>query len=223
MVEDVEHIRARLQSESLAELEAPLQREIDLRSVAWWANDVRKAVGDPAGDGRNELLIPESLTFYEGARCIATWTRIFELRGDTLSDVSSEFPKFYKPRLNELRGQVSGAREEAVCRQIETDKIERVLGIMPDAGFERAQEWMESRDPSLRLKAVCVFADIGDKGSLGALSKAVQDKDPVVSEAAKQYLAEIAKKQTTVSVDSCWVEQATRPQSMGGASGADRE
>ena len=53
VVEDVEHVRARLQGEPLAELEPPLQRQIDLRSVEA-AQGISSQVSLPIGRGRAE-------------------------------------------------------------------------------------------------------------------------------------------------------------------------
>ena len=61
----------------------------------WWLDDVSKYVEDLRGNGRKELLVPQSLTFYAGAKCMAAWTRVFRIIDGSLSDVSSEFPNFY--------------------------------------------------------------------------------------------------------------------------------
>ena len=160
----------------------------------WWLDDVSKYVEDLRGDGRKELLVPQSLTFYAGAKCMAAWTRVFRIIDGSLSDVSSEFPNFYSGRLNELRHNLRKDSEDSVCLEIEADKIKRVMGTVPDAGLAQALHWMKSDDPSLRLKAVVVLSDIGGPASLDALRKASQDKDPVVSDAAKMLLAQIAPK-----------------------------
>ncbi len=157
---------------------------------AWCLNDVSKNVKDLAGDGRKELLVPQSLTFYEGVRCIATWTRLFRITDGSLSDVSSEFPSFYTSRLSELRRDLVGNSKAPVCIGIEADKIERVIGTVPDAGLAKALTWMKSGNANLRLKAVCVLSDIGGPTSLEALRQASQDKDTEVSDAAKSLLAQ---------------------------------
>jgi hypothetical protein len=160
----------------------------------WWLDDVSKYVEDLRGDGRKELLVPQSLTFYAGAKCMAAWTRVFRIIDGSLSDVSSEFPNFYSSRLNELRRNLRKNSEYSVCLEIEADKIKRVMGTVPDAGLAKALAWMTSSDASLRLKAVCVLSDIGDTTSLEALRRASQDKDPVVSDAAKMSLAQAVSK-----------------------------
>ena len=160
----------------------------------WWLDDVSKYVEDLRGNGRKELLVPQSLTFYAGAKCMAAWTRVFRIIDGSLSDVSSEFPNFYSSRLNELRHNLRKNSEYSVCLEIEADKIKRVMGTVPDAGLAKALAWMKSGDANLRLKAVCVLSDIGGPTSLEALRQASQDTDPVVSDAAKMALAQVSPK-----------------------------
>ena len=159
---------------------------------AWWMNELSESIKDLEGDGRTELLVPEALTPYEGVKCIAAWTRVFRISDGALVDVSSEFPKFYTDRLNVLRHEVSASGPDSVCKQVELDKIERVLGAVPDAGLAQALDWMKSDDVSLRLKAIYVLSDIGNQRSLQALMNATQDSNHVVSEAAKGFLTKAA-------------------------------
>jgi hypothetical protein len=55
---------------------------------------------------------------------------------------------------------------------MERDKILRVIGRDPDAGFEQAREWMSSPDPVLVQDAVTVLTDIGGHEADSSAAKA---------------------------------------------------
>jgi hypothetical protein len=74
--------------------------------------------------------------------------------------------------------------EGLACLEMSRDKVSRILGN-PRAGFDQAEEWMNSDNPSLRRKAARVFADINDSSSRDRLDKLSQDSDAGVAAKAR--------------------------------------
>ena len=70
---------------------------------------------------------------------------------------------------------------------MEADKIKRLLGLDPKAGFSLAQNWIHSTDPSLRAKGVAVLGDIADAPSLQELRRIAATSSPEAV-LAKHYL-----------------------------------
>jgi hypothetical protein len=123
-------------------------------------------------NGKNVIVIPGSLSGYEGANsCMAMWNTIYMMQSDTLVDKSSEFKNYYRDRIDSLnaRMQIDNKRDQddhrdrTVCTQMEIDKIERYLGLSPNAGKDQAIAWIKSGDQYLRRKGFSVLEDIGDQ------------------------------------------------------------
>jgi hypothetical protein len=53
-------------------------------------------INDMDKDGYMELILPQRLTEYYGARPVAIWTAIYKLSGTKLQDASDQFKDFYK-------------------------------------------------------------------------------------------------------------------------------
>lgn len=160
---------------------------------AWEVDDVNSVIRKLDGIPHVQLVLPEALTQYNGAKCVATWPRIYEVNDDSISDASSRYLGFYAARLTALQAD-SGTGAGTICRDIETDKLKRVLGIADDAGFRRAEEWLKSSDIDLELKALAVFADIGNQASVDALTRSSFAPDSMVADVAKQYLARLTSR-----------------------------
>ena len=156
---------------------------------AWDVEDVAKLVVDIRGDGIKELAIPKSYSSYDGAKCVAIWTSIHATSNGNMADVCTEFNSYYKNRLQILQDRLSKGEDQPECAQMELDKIERFLKVSPSAGFERAQRWIQSNNPSLRSKAIVVFGDILDDPSKRELVKVVANGSDEDAAAAKIYLA----------------------------------
>lgn len=181
---------------------------------AWNANDVGSMLTSDGPGRRVTLAIPQPLTDYDGAECVATWPVLYRLAGSRLSEVSSapEFNAFYRNRFDALRREAgtgssgmkaaspaspaqakkTNADPNAVCKLITQDKLARFLGFHATAGLERAQQWMNSGDTALRRKAVRVLADIGTDAAKSSLATLSHDRDPVVAQSARFELAHAA-------------------------------
>ena len=167
-------------------------QEIDV----WEVDDVNDIVRDPGKDGKNELVVPTAYSDYNGAECLATWSRIYTLQSGTLVDRSAAFLQFYKERLDSLEASMQKAinrddddnQDRTICAQMEADKIARFLGTAPNAGKDKAIEWINSADQSLRIKGIVVLADIGDKQSIETLQHLAEDSNAIVADAAKRAL-----------------------------------
>jgi hypothetical protein len=158
----------------------------------WQVDDVSAAMQDFGHDGHAELVLPQNWSPYEGVtHCVATWQTIFQWDNGKFADHSSAFPDFYRTRQKQLKAALDasmGYGSDAVCQQMEIDKIDRVLMVDPRAGFTRAEDWMKGSDSSLKRKAAAVFADINDADSHDDLKKLAEDPNTLVSETAKVYL-----------------------------------
>jgi len=161
---------------------------------AWAVNDVHDIVQDVNDDGKNELVVRvKDSDAISGDSCVAFWTRVYGLQSGAIVDQSAEFMDLYRERLDTLNVEIPRAEEDdrvnggdsAMCLQMEAHKIERFLGISPDAGEDQALDWIKSNNPELRLKGADVLADIGDKRSLAALQLLTADETPAVAVKAK--------------------------------------
>ncbi|MBS4055988.1 MAG: hypothetical protein KGZ82_01565 [Bacteroidales bacterium] len=167
---------------------------------AWHVDDITDVIANLDNSGHKYLIIPQDLSNYEGAHCVATWPRIYQWTKDGFAEVGYNFPSFYKKHLEILkkrRRQLemtsaslsrSASTEDVSCLLMEEDKIARFLKISPNAGFTKAIDWMMSNNPLLRSKAIRVFEDIGDQESLYNLSVLAGDSDPSIAISAKNTL-----------------------------------
>jgi HEAT repeat protein len=71
---------------------------------------------------------------------------------------------------------------------MQRDKLYRMAGSSPRAGFDAAEQWMKDPDPSMRRKAIDVFGDIADAASLMRLRELATDRDSVVAAKAQRVL-----------------------------------
>jgi FG-GAP-like repeat len=145
--------------------------------------------GDFNGDGETELvqlaqvgkLSPKRTKFIPDGE----WPQVYRLRDGKYVEASRDFPSFYdKQVLPEIDKAIDKARQDVAAPRptpgydpqgeevhqperylaaliMVRDKILRVLGRDPSAGFARAREWMASSDPVLVDDAKAVFEDIG--------------------------------------------------------------
>jgi hypothetical protein len=160
---------------------------------AWQADDVSKLVDTPNGATHPYLIVPREISDYNGAMCIAAVPRVYDLKGKSLLDVSRKFPMYYQKLLSTWMLNDASRGDAALCNEMELDKLKRMAGISPDAGFTTAITWMSSKNTETRSKAIRILADIGDVKSLEALQKMTADGDRIVARKARRYLRWIEK------------------------------
>jgi hypothetical protein len=138
------------------------------QSLAGWS-DLKKAVRDLNGDGKDELILQTLLVEHDCANELS-WPAVYRLEKGKYVEASSDFPAFYDNEvLPKLDGQISRnqaqtGHENSVSLEEITmvrDKILRVLGREPTAGLQQAYQWMNSDDPDLLQDAAATFKEIG--------------------------------------------------------------
>ncbi|MFO1242916.1 MAG: hypothetical protein U1E36_06920 [Rickettsiales bacterium] len=92
----------------------------------WQVEDIAEALVDLDHDGIPELLLPQSLSAYQGAETCGTWTRIYRWKDDNYVNASDAFPDFYEARYHLLKSTLENA-EHPECLTKEMDKIEEFL------------------------------------------------------------------------------------------------
>ncbi len=182
-------------------------------------------VKDFDNDGYQELIFPQLLTDYRGARPMAFWTAIYKWNGKEFQDESRQFQDFYKSillpkietRIQEIKKDKEKfqyakstqkdrlAKEDIIYDEeldealsseyLVMDKIIRLIGQDPKAGLERAKKWMYSPNDNLRKNAIVVFGEIKDEESVKYLEKLSLDPNTIVADKAKYVLDKIKKKQ----------------------------
>jgi hypothetical protein len=169
--------------------------------TAWNVQNVSQIIKDLNNDGISELVIPQPISDYNGAKCTATSFRIYRWDGATLaSDVSNSFSSFYTDRARELEKDIRSIEENPKlaastksdtesCDYLELDKINRSLGIDSSAGLDRAKVWMNSTDPSLRSKAVRELGEINSQEARTYLGVLSRDANLSVAAEARSSLA----------------------------------
>ena len=139
----------------------------------WWVASLDSGgleiIQDVDRDGEAELVVPTAMSDYEGDRvCVATLPYVYRCDADECVDVSRESTEFYRGWQSVVESQLSDAESSSEegkrgiipCIVMARDKVERLVGTNPGAGFDTAERWMGSADPLLQRKAVWVFADI---------------------------------------------------------------
>jgi len=151
----------------------------------WEVDDVADVIGEVEADGRGFLIFPVPFSDYEGANsCMAFWMRIYSFNSGVLVNRDSDLKGYYRKLLHRLtsedmqkakKSDADDNRDEAVCIQMEVDKINRFLGIFPDAGKAAALRWLRSKNVYMRNKGMAVLTDIGDLQSIAAAQQAALD------------------------------------------------
>jgi hypothetical protein len=119
--------------------------------------------------------------------------------GSRLVDASTQFGAYYtvvilpplQQNLNDLLANAPGTIDAAVA-QIAYDKVLRITGQDPIAGFSQALVWATGSDPTSRIFASSVLADIGTPDALSALNNLLNDPDGNVSIYANGAFARLA-------------------------------
>jgi hypothetical protein len=163
--------------------------------LVWNTPDLHGALRDIDNDGRDELVVLQALSSYEGARCIAAVPIVYTCSARSCVNTGTEHLGFFQQKLAEVESELASAppleqddREEASCLTMERDKLRRLLGVDSNAGRETAAKWLQSDNPRLRSKAVKTLADIGDRDSRERLEKAAKEADKDTAMEARQAL-----------------------------------
>lgn len=165
---------------------------------AWGVDSLSSVLRDLDRNGEVELVVPRPFSSYEGAAaCMATTPVVYKCSDAACRDVSDQYRSMYVGELDTRRRRLGAAQtkgpdedaREIPCLVMEIDKLQRMLGMNPRAGFAVAEEWMHSADPLMRRRAASVFADIDDAPSRQRLEALTNDADPRVASAARVSLA----------------------------------
>jgi|ERR1700681_632001 len=147
---------------------------------------------DLDGDGLPEILVNERLTPYLGTIPYALWTSVRSLSAGGYVDSSSHFPTFYETRvLPRLATEISRLRNNGdalalAVKEIERDKVFRLLGRDKEAGLSTALEWAEKQNPVSRLYAAAVLREIDAPEAARMLERLGDDPDQQVRAFAKE-------------------------------------
>jgi hypothetical protein len=162
--------------------------EMSNLQLAHYDNDVK--LEDLGGDGKLELIVPTDLTGYDGAQhCIAEWPVIYGWTRGDYRDVSGLYKHYYEEELAALRKE--SASDD--CTKAEIAKIERFIGISPNAGMSDAIKWANSKNPHDSEFAVWIFADIATPAAIKYLRGMSRDSDSEKASSAKNALELIRK------------------------------
>jgi len=156
-------------------------------AFGWQIDDVTRLIIRPDGAARSYLAVASAFSDYGGWKCTAVVPRIYDLARERLVEVSSQFPLFYEKKAKSWPYE-SGAPDAAVCKTMEVDKLKRLSGREPRAGFDTAAKWMTNADADTRLKAVQVFGDIWDQASQRKLRAMANDPDAIVVQSVQALL-----------------------------------
>jgi len=171
-------------------------------AYAWGGEEVEEFVGEVQSDGRVLLVFPVAFSEYEGTNsCMAFWEEIYSFDSGVLVNRDSDHKSYYRKLLHrELSEGLQEAKkddadrhgDEAVCIQMEADKIRRFLGISPDAGKAAAIRWLSSKNTYMRGKGLAVLMDIGDPSSLVIAQQAalgwLKSKDRIMRADGEMWL-----------------------------------
>lgn len=143
------------------------------------------ALSDLDHDGTLELVLPIDLEYSD-----AVWRSFYKWEKDGYIEADRQFKDLYEQillpeseaRIAALSKGKSEAEqeldEELLCEWVVRDKIVRLLGKDPQAGFQRAIIWAKSASSNVREYAALVFDEIPGEESARYLEElAAEDKD----------------------------------------------
>ena len=90
------------------------------RVSAWGAAKVSSLIQRFDTTGRNYLVIPESFSQYQGAKCVATIDKVYTLQAGRLVDSSASYPAYYRNRLAMLKGEI-GTHADGTGHELQTN------------------------------------------------------------------------------------------------------
>jgi hypothetical protein len=150
---------------------------------------------DLDGDGNDEVVLPRALSFYEGtAACMAVIPAVYRCSKKGCVESGKEFSRFYRSELA-LRSALKGGTNafDLPCLLMEIAKLERLNGDDLRARIALAEQWAHDADPTLRRKAIDIFADIDDSVATANLAALEVDPDPGVASHVEPAIAKFRK------------------------------
>lgn len=157
----------------------------------WNPDDLTQILKDLDGDGYPELVLHRVLTPYRGARCMAAVPLVYKCSAKKCADHTRNFSRFLRQWLGETEAELAeqtkdGDEDEVACLTVSRDKVRRILGIEPHAGFELALQWLRGIDQDRREDAALVLSDIGDNEARTILSGLFRDNNASVARIAQR-------------------------------------
>jgi len=136
-------------------------------------DDYGKAIQDLDASGVSELVVKNDFASYlpdNGSVYFLQWPTIYRWNGSGYVDESNDFRSYYQ-RLLKATPQELWRRPEIAALPICLDtaehaKIERFLGLDPEAGFDDAVTCAGNNSPAERELALLLLADIGTPEAL---------------------------------------------------------
>jgi hypothetical protein len=157
----------------------------------WGMEDVDSSLVDLDLDGTVELVTRSDISMYEGAKCVATVPVVYQCSAGMCVDSTAKFDDFLSKELDRFSAYLADPslnEDSASCFSMSRDKLLRMRGTDPRAGFQTALEWLESSDPAVRAKGVYVLGDINDAASRKRLQDLAGDTDESIARVARIQL-----------------------------------
>ncbi len=189
-------------------------KKVWLQTLSGNIRTLDRVIEDLDGDGKPELIFPTEVDLgdYRGTRPVAMWTAVYKWNGERFEEAAKQFREFYQQRvLPDLEREIQKLsaplpadatdtyrevrEEELAAALMSRDKIARATGEDPDAGVERARQWLKSPNSNLRRNALSVFKDIPEGYFKTELQVLAADLDPTVARPAEITLERLEKKQ----------------------------
>ena len=165
-------------------------------------SDVSAKIKDLRHDGHLEFLLLDDLGEIK-LKCAANWTAIYAWTGGGYTNVSEQFKDFYRQRLDTINKLIPKLQECCVtegpslndkeCLDAEAAKIQRFLGVSPEAGLDQAMRLAKSKDPGEREFAASLLGQIATPTAKKFLETLAKDSAGNVAYIAKYCLAAVAK------------------------------
>jgi hypothetical protein len=124
-------------------------------------DDLQQLIRRPEGATSPYLVVPSGISDYAGANCLAFIPRVYDLTREGLVEVTSQFPLFYKTQSISWRSNNPAPTDAALCTAMELEKLKRLLGSDPRAGFDTAVNWMVVLAPTLGGRRLEFLAILG--------------------------------------------------------------
>jgi hypothetical protein len=128
----------------------------------------KSSIRDLNGDGKKEIIMYSYLDpagDRAGGGVTPVWPQVYRLEGEKYVPASKNFPEFYEdevlPKLDREIGATPYPGDTVVAAlEMQRDKIQRVLGLDPQAGLGEARQWATSGNPEMIEDARDVFLNI---------------------------------------------------------------